>query len=61
MDYFTPYSDAFETTLSNLEKVMERCEQTNVALSTEKHDEDRGNCAGRFHLGRWNQGRSCKN
>eukprot|EP00253_Pinus_taeda_P034665 PITA_34665 len=36
MDYFTPYGDAFETTLVNLEKVLEWCAQTNVALSTEK-------------------------
>ena len=36
MDEFTPYGDAFETTLVNLEKVLECCEQTNVALSTEK-------------------------
>ncbi len=25
MDDFTPYKDAFETTLVNLEKVLERC------------------------------------
>ena len=36
MDDFTPYGDAFETTLASLEKVLERCEQTNVALSMEK-------------------------
>eukprot|EP00253_Pinus_taeda_P023619 PITA_23619 len=36
MDDFIPYGDAFETSLSNLEKVLERCVQTNVALSTEK-------------------------
>ena len=36
MDDFTPYGDAFETTLVNLEKVLEKCVQTNVALSTEK-------------------------
>jgi len=36
MDDFTPNGDAFETTLVNLEKVLERCVQTNVALSTEK-------------------------
>eukprot|EP00253_Pinus_taeda_P029412 PITA_29412 len=36
MDDFTPYEDALETTLVNLEKVLERCVQTNVALSTEK-------------------------
>eukprot|EP00253_Pinus_taeda_P004780 PITA_04780 len=35
MDDFTPYGDAFETALVNLEKVLERCVQTNVALSTE--------------------------
>ena len=36
MDDFTPYGDAFEKALTNLEKVLERCEQTNVSLSTEK-------------------------
>ena len=36
MDDFTPYGDAFEMALVNLERIMERCEQTNVALSTEK-------------------------
>ena len=36
MDDFTPYGDAFETALANLEKVLEHCEQTNFALSTEK-------------------------
>eukprot|EP00253_Pinus_taeda_P019554 PITA_19554 len=36
MDDFTPYGDAFETTLANLEKVLERCIQTNASLSTEK-------------------------
>ena len=36
MDDFTPYGDAFETTLANLEKVLECCEQTNVSLSMEK-------------------------
>lgn len=36
MDDFTPYGDAFETTLVFLEKVLERCVQNNVALSTEK-------------------------
>ena len=36
MDDFKPYRDSFETTLVNLEKVLERCEQNNVALSTEK-------------------------
>eukprot|EP00253_Pinus_taeda_P018285 PITA_18285 len=36
MDDFTPYGDAFETALVNLEKVLESCEQTNVALSTQK-------------------------
>lgn len=36
MDDFTPYGDAFETTLANLEKVLEHCIQTNVSLSTEK-------------------------
>ena len=36
MDDFTPYKDDFETTLFNFEKVLERCVQTNVALSTKK-------------------------
>lgn len=36
MDDFAPYKDAFEIALVNLEKVLERCEQTNVSLSTEK-------------------------
>lgn len=36
MDGFTSYGDAFETALFNLEEVLERCVQTNVALSTEK-------------------------
>ena len=36
MDDFTPYGDAFETTLANLEKVLECCIQINVALSTKK-------------------------
>ena len=36
MDDFTPYGDAFEIALANLEKVLEHCKQTNVALSTEK-------------------------
>ena len=36
MHDFTPYRDAFETTLANLEKALEHCEQNNVALSTEK-------------------------
>ena len=36
MDDFTPYGDAFEISLANLEKVLEHCEQTNVALRTEK-------------------------
>ena len=36
MDDFTPYGDAFQTALANLEKVLEHCEQNNVALNTEK-------------------------
>jgi len=36
MDDFTPYGDAFETTLANLENILERCEHTNVSLSTKK-------------------------
>ena len=37
MDDFTPYGDAFETTLVNLVNVLERCVQTNVVLSSEKY------------------------
>jgi len=36
MDDLTPYGGAFETTLANLEKVLERWVQTNVSLSIEK-------------------------
>lgn len=36
MDDFTPYNDAFETTLINLEKVLEQCVKNNVSLSTVK-------------------------
>lgn len=36
MDDFTPYGDAFEIALFNLEKVLEQCVQADVALSTEK-------------------------
>jgi len=36
MDDFTPYGDSFETTLFNIEKVLERCVQTNVSLSIDK-------------------------
>ena len=36
MDDFTPYEYAFETTLANLEKVLECCVQTNISLSTKK-------------------------
>jgi len=37
MNEFAPYGDAFET-IVNLEKVLERFVQTNVALSTVKCD-----------------------
>ena len=36
MDDFTPYGKDFEETLKNLEKVLTRCEQTQLSLSTEK-------------------------
>jgi hypothetical protein len=36
MDDFTPYGDTFETTLSNMEKVLKPCIQTHLCLSTEK-------------------------
>ena len=36
MDDFTSYGDSFGTTLDNLEKVLEHCERSNVALSMEK-------------------------
>jgi len=36
MDEFTPYGDSFLEGLKNLEKVLERCIQARVSLSTEK-------------------------
>ena len=36
MDEFTPYSSIFEEALKNLEKVLVRCEQTQLSLSTKK-------------------------
>ena len=36
MDDFTPYGKYFEEALKNLEKVLTCCEQTHLALSTEK-------------------------
>ena len=36
MDEFTPYGSSFEEALKNLEKVLGRCEQTQLSLSTEK-------------------------
>jgi hypothetical protein len=36
MDDFTPYGDSFEEALENLEKVLKRCKQMHVSLSTEK-------------------------
>ena len=36
MDDFTPYGCEFEEALKNLEKVLTRCEQTQLSLSTEK-------------------------
>ena len=37
MDAFTPYGKYFEEALKNLEKVLTRCEQNHLALSTEKY------------------------
>ena len=34
IDEFTPYGDAFETALTNLEKMLEHCEKNNVSLRT---------------------------
>ena len=36
MDDFTPYGGSFDEALENLEKVLKRCEQTHLSLSTEK-------------------------
>ena len=36
MDDFTPYGKDFEEALKKLEKVLSRCEQTQLSLSTEK-------------------------
>ena len=36
MDDFTPYGNDFEEALKNLEKVLTRCEQTQLSLRTEK-------------------------
>jgi len=36
MDDFTPYGVTFEVVLQNLEKVLKRCIQANLSLSTEK-------------------------
>ena len=36
MDDFTPYGDYFEEGLENLDKVLKRCKQTHVSLSTVK-------------------------
>ena len=36
MDNFTPYGKDFEEALENLKKVLIRCEQTQLSLSTEK-------------------------
>jgi transposase InsO family protein len=36
MDDFTPYGTDFEDALSNLEKVLKRCKQSHLSLSTEK-------------------------
>ena len=34
---FTPYESDFEEALKNLEKVLVRCEQTQLSLSTENY------------------------
>jgi hypothetical protein len=36
MDDFTPYGNEFEEALTNLEKVLKICIQTNIFLSTKK-------------------------
>ena len=36
MDDFTLYGSSFDEALKNLEKVLERCEQTHLSLSTKK-------------------------
>jgi len=36
MDYFTPYGVTFEDALRNLEKLLKRCIEAHLALSTEK-------------------------
>ena len=38
MDNFNPYGNSFEEGLVNLEKVIKRCKQTHVSLSTVKFD-----------------------
>ena len=37
MDDFTPYGDSFEEELTNLEKVLKWCKETQLSLSTEKY------------------------
>ena len=36
MDYFSVYGDTYEEALTNLEKVIIRCQETNLSLSHEK-------------------------
>ena len=36
MDDFTPYGNNFEESLTNLEKVLKRCRETQLSLSTKK-------------------------
>ena len=36
MDDFTIMGDTFEEALHNLEKVLQRCRETNISLSNEK-------------------------
>jgi predicted RNase H-like HicB family nuclease len=37
MDEFIVVGDTFEEALTNLEKVLKRCRETNIALSNEKY------------------------
>lgn len=36
MDNFTAYADSLEEALGKLQKILERCKQAHVSLSTEK-------------------------
>ena len=37
MDYFSIYGKSFDDCLSNLDRVLQRCEQTNLVLNWEKY------------------------